>query len=210
MLKYLRSFPKIMKFELLNSLIDKFVSFPGVGRKTAERYAFHVLDMKIEDTEELISSIRELKERVRNCRQCNNLTQNELCDICNNSNRDNSLLCVVEEPKDLMAIERAGCFKGKYFVLLGALSPLDGVGVEDIKLDQLYNYVKSNPGIEEIIVSTGADAEGESTAHYIIRMLKPLGRMVSRIGMGLPVGADLEFIDRNTLQEAFKGRRKSG
>jgi len=198
-----------MKFELLNNLIDKFVKFPGVGRKTAERYVFHVLDMKTKDVEELIISIKNIKERVRNCKQCNNLTQNELCDICSNDRRDASLLCVVEEPKDLIAIEKAGCFHGKYFVLLGALSPLDGVGVEDIKLNELYRYVKSDSNIKEVIISTDADAEGESTAHYIMKLLKPLGRKISRIGMGLPVGADLEFIDKNTLQEAFKGRRES-
>ncbi|MDP8254010.1 MAG: recombination mediator RecR [Candidatus Kaelpia aquatica] len=197
-----------MKFELLNSLIEKFVKFPGVGRKTAERYAFHVLDMKSNEVDDLVDSMKYLKERVSNCKQCNNLTEDNLCDICKNGSRDSSLLCVVEEPKDLMSIEKAGCFKGKYFVLLGALSPLDGVGIEDIKLNELFCYVKSNFAIKEIIISTDADAEGESTAHYIMKLLKPLGRKVSRIGMGLPVGADLEFIDRNTLQEAFKGRRE--
>ncbi|MDD5614481.1 MAG: recombination mediator RecR [Candidatus Omnitrophica bacterium] len=197
-----------MKFDLLYRLAEKFLEFPGVGRKTAERFAFHILNIDHSKVEELIDIIKLTKEKVKNCRICNNLTENEICSICCDNGRDSSVICVVEEPKDLIAIEKTGWFRGRYFVLLGSLSPLDGIGVDDIKINSLFEHVRSHPEIKEVIISTDADAEGESTAHYILKIIKPLNRKITRIGMGLPVGADLEFIDRNTLQEALKGRRE--
>jgi len=197
-----------MKTELLDKLIDSFLKFPGVGRKTAERFAFHVLNLESEKVHDLITSIQEVKNRIRHCRICNNLTEYEICDICQNDSRDSSIICVVEEPKDLIAIEKTGYYNGRYFILLGALSPLDGIGIEDVKIKELISHIKTHPEIKEIIISTDADAEGEATAHYLIEVFKPLKRKVTRIGLGLPVGADLEFIDRNTLEQALKGRRE--
>lgn len=199
-----------MKTDLLNRLVEKFADFPGVGRKTAERFAFYILNMQASKIEELISIIIELKSKIKNCPICNNLTENEICDICRDETRDKSLLCIVEEPKDVRVIEQTGCYKGKYFVLLGALSPLEGIGEEDIKLKELINYVKLKPEIKEIIISTDADAEGEATAHYLVKILRPLRRKLTRIGFGLPVGAVLEFVDKNTLERAFSGRQELG
>ncbi len=194
--------------ELLDRLIDCFLKFPGVGRKTAERFSFHILNLEAEKAHDLITSIQEVKNKIRNCKICNNLTEDEICDICQNDSRDSSVICVIEEPKDLIAIEKTGYYRGRYFILLGALSPLDGIGIEDVKIEELISHIKAHPEIKEIIISTDADAEGEATAHYLIEVLKPLGRKVTRIGLGLPVGADLEFIDRNTLEQALKGRRE--
>lgn len=195
-----------MKTDLLNRLIEKFSNFPGVGKKTAERFAFHILNMPSDKVEELIEIIRRIKSKIKNCKICNNLTENEICSICGDENRDKSILCVVEETKDLRVIEQSGCYKGRYFVLLGVLSPLERRGVEDIKIKELLNYVKIHPEVKEIIISTDADGEGEATAYYLAKVLKPFGRKLTRIGFGLPVGADLEFVDKNTLEKALKGR----
>lgn len=198
-----------MKDDLLNKLVEKFSRFPGVGRKTAERFAYHIVNLQYSEVEELIEIVSEIKSRVKNCKLCNNLTQEELCTICQDSNRDQSLLCVVEEPKDLRAIEQTG-YRGRYFVLLGALSPLEGIKAEDLKIAQLLEHLKAHPEIKEIIISTNADAEGEATAHYLVKLLKPLGRKLTRIGFGLPLGADLEFVDKNTLEKALTARQEIG
>jgi recombination protein RecR len=197
-----------MKEEILNKLVEKFTTFPGVGRRTAERFAFHILSIKKEEAESLINCIREVKEKIRNCKICNNLTEEEVCSICKDERRDSSLLCVVEQPKDLMAIEKTASYNGKYFVLLGVISPLEGIGVKDIKIEELIEHVKGHPEIKEIIIATDADAEGEATANYLIKALRPFQRKITRIGMGLPIGADLEFVDRTTLQQALINRRE--
>ena len=197
-----------MKVELLNQLVEEFLKFPGVGRKTAERFAFHILNLESSKIQSLINSIQEVRDKIKNCKICNNLTEYEICNICQNGSRDNSIICVIEEPKDLIAIEKTGCYKGRYFALLGSLSPLDGIGINDIKVRELLIHLKGHPEIKEVIIATDADAEGAATAHYLIEVLKPLGMKVTRIGLGLPVGADLEFVDRNTLEEALKGRRE--
>ncbi len=197
-----------MKSEFLSKLVEKFADFPGVGRKTAERFAFYILNTDTNKVKDLINSIQEVKNRIRNCSICNNLTENDTCSICQNNSRDNLLLCIVEEPKDLMAIEKTGYYRGRYFILLGALSPLEGIGVNDVKLKELLAHIKDHPEIKEIIIATDADAPGEATAHYLSRILKEFKIKITRIGLGLPVGADLEFIDRNTLEAALKGRRE--
>ncbi|MDP8234014.1 MAG: recombination mediator RecR [Candidatus Saelkia tenebricola] len=197
-----------MKVELLNQLVEEFSKFPGVGRKTAERFAFHILNLESSKIQGLINSIQEVRDKIKHCKICNNLTEYEICNICQDSHRDNTIICIIEEPKDLIAIEKTGCYRGRYFVLLGALSPLDGIGIKDIKVKELLIHLKSHPEIKELIIATDADAEGAATAHYLADVLKPLEMKVTRIGLGLPVGADLEFIDRNTLEEALKGRRE--
>lgn len=197
-----------MKGEMLNKLVEKFTTFPGVGKRTAERFAFHILSMKKEEVESLINCIREVKEKIQNCKICNNLTEDEICSICKDGRRDPSLLCVVEQPKDLMAIEKTASYNGKYFVLLGVIAPLEGIGIKDIKIEELIAHVKGHPEIKEIIIATDADAEGEATANYLIKALRPFQRKITRIGMGLPIGADLEFVDRTTLQQALMNRRE--
>ncbi|OQX83090.1 MAG: recombination protein RecR [Candidatus Omnitrophica bacterium 4484_49] len=197
-----------MNLEILDKLIEKFSKFPGVGKRTAERFAFYILELNSQEVSEFVSLIQEIKNKVRNCKICNNLTQDEICSICKDPRRDSTLLCVVEEPRDILAIERTSVYNGKYFVLLGALAPLEGIGINDTKIGELVEYVKNHPEIKEIIISTDADMEGETTANYIFKLLKPLGRRITRIGVGIPLGADLEFVDKNTLEKALKFRKE--
>jgi recombination protein RecR len=197
-----------MSLEILDKLIDKFSKFPGVGRRTAERFAFYILELSPQEATEFVDVIKEIKTNIRNCKICNNLTQEEICPICEDPGRDSTLLCVVEEPRDILAIERTSAYNGKYFVLLGALAPLEGIGINDTKIKQLVQHVKNHPEIKEIIISTDADIEGETTANYIFKLLKPLKRKVTRIGVGIPLGADLEFVDKNTLEKALRFRKE--
>lgn len=197
-----------MALEILERLIEKFSKFPGVGKRTAERFAFYILELSSQDVSELISVIQEIKSRVRYCKICNNLSEEEVCSICKDPKRDSRILCVVEQPRDILAIERTSAYNGRYFVLLGALAPLEGIGVNDTKIQQLVKHVKNHPEIQEIIISTDADIEGETTANYIFKLLKPLGRKVTRIGVGIPLGADLEFVDKNTLEKALNSRKE--
>ncbi len=197
-----------MALKILETLIEKFSKFPGVGKRTAERFAFYILELSSQDVSELISVIQEIKSRVRYCKICNNLSEEEVCSICKDPKRDSRILCVVEQPRDILAIERTSAYNGRYFVLLGALAPLEGIGVNDTKIQQLVKHVKNHPEIEEIIISTDADIEGETTANYIFKLLKPLGRKVTRIGVGIPLGADLEFVDKNTLEKALNSRKE--
>ncbi len=190
----------------MQTLIKEFSKMPGIGPKSAERLAFYVLRAPREDTETLSRSVAEVKKSVIFCKACNNLSETELCQICQDQTRDKSSLCIVEEPNDVMAIEKTGQFKGKYFCLLGALSPLDGIGPKELGIDKLIERIKKQ-NIKEVIVATDSDDEGDTTALYLARVIKPLGVKITRIGYGIPVGSDLEYMDQATLIKALEGRR---
>lgn len=193
--------------KLIENLIERFSKLPGIGRRSAERMAFWLLNHPREDSDALAKSIVELKEGLRFCRICNNLSDTEICLVCSDTARDEQVICVVENPKDLLAIERSGSFKGHYHVLLGAISPADGCGPEDIKIAQLINRVKSED-IREVVIATDPDNEGEMTALYLIQELRPLGVKISRISVGLPMGSSLEFADMSTLGMSLTTRRE--
>jgi len=188
-------------------LIEAFQKLPGVGPKTAQRQTFFLLKRPADEVNELAEALRELKTRIRYCRECFNVTEEDPCRICRDPARDARVLCIVEEPNDLLALERTGEFRGRYHVLLGALSPLDGIGPEDIKVRELLTRLDA-PGIEEVILATNASVEGEATAIYLAKLLRPLGLRVTRIARGLPVGGDLEYADEVTLSKALEGRRE--
>jgi recombination protein RecR len=190
----------------LQSLIDELGRLPGIGPKSAQRIAFHLLKLPAADVERLSSSIIEAKERVRFCGRCFNVAETELCAICTDSRRDQTVLCVVEEARDVVAIEKTGEFRGRYHVLLGAISPIDGIGPEQLKIRELLTQLGSGD-VTEVIICTNPNIEGEATALYLARLLKPLGLVVSRIASGLPVGGDLEYADELTLGRALEGRR---
>jgi len=190
----------------MQTLVKEFAKMPGIGAKSAERLAFYVLRSPNEYAENLSKSISQVKKSIRFCNVCNNLSEEPTCQICQDSSRDKSILCVVEDPNDIMAIEKTGQFHGKYFCLLGALSPLDGIGPEELNIEKLVNRVKSE-GIKELIIATGSDDEGDTTALYLARLMKPLNVKITRIGYGIPVGSDLEYMDQATLIKALEGRR---
>lgn len=187
-------------------LIDKLTKFPGVGRRSAERIVNYILQAPKEDIKALSGAIDSVKENVRLCSVCNNLSEGEVCSICSNVRRRKDLVCVVEKPADVTAMEKAGRYEGVYHVLMGSISPLEGRGPDDLKLDGLYNRIKEG-NISEIIIATDADTEGETTAMYLTNVLKTLSVRVSRIGLGLPVGSNLEFADSETLFKAMESRR---
>lgn len=189
----------------LENLVDKFASLPGVGRKSAQRLAFHILSLPDEEAKAFASAILEAKSNVHCCPVCQNLTEGELCQICSGSSRDRSLVCVVSEPKDVLSIERGREYNGTYHVLHGVLSPMRHIGPDDIKIKELLIRVAQNE-IEEVIMATNPDTEGEATAMYISRLLKPFGIKVSRLAYGIPVGSNLEFADDATLIRAIEGR----
>jgi recombination protein RecR len=188
-------------------LIDELSKLPGVGNKTAQRLAFHILNMSQEDVEQLSSSITSAKKNVRYCQVCCNITDADTCSICSSPKRDGSLICVVEDPKDVVAMEKTREYKGLYHVLNGAISPMEGIGPEEIKIKELLRRVADND-ISEIILATNPNIEGEATAMYISRLLKPTGIKVTRIAHGVPVGGDLEYADEVTLMKALEGRRE--
>jgi recombination protein RecR len=190
----------------LQSLIDELGRLPGIGPKSAQRIAFHLLKLPAADVDRLSRSIIEAKERVRFCSRCFNVSEAELCGICIDSRRDQTVLCVVEEARDVVAIEKTGEFRGRYHVLLGAISPIDGIGPEQLKIRELLTQLGSGD-VTEVIICTNPNIEGEATALYLARLLKPLGLVVSRIASGLPVGGDLEYADELTLGRALEGRR---
>ncbi len=190
----------------VQSLIDELGRLPGIGPKSAQRIAFHLLKVPTEDATRLAFSITDAKARVRFCERCFNVADDVLCPICNDDSRDSSMLCVVEESRDIVAIERTGEFKGRYHVLLGAMSPLEGIGPEQLKIRELVARIDPE-GVQEIILCTNPNTEGEVTAMYLARLLKPIGLTVSRIASGLPVGGDLEYADELTLGRALEGRR---
>jgi recombination protein RecR len=190
----------------VQALIDELGRLPGIGPKSAQRIAFHLLKVPVDDATRLAHAITEAKARVRFCERCFNVADDVLCPICNDDTRDSSVLCVVEESRDIVAIERTGEFRGRYHVLLGAMSPLEGVGPEQLKIRELVARIDPE-GVQEIILCTNPNTEGEVTAMYLARLLKPIGLTVTRIASGLPVGGDLEYADELTLGRALEGRR---
>lgn len=188
-------------------LIEEFEKLPGIGHKTAQRLAFHILNTPKEKAEKLANAIIDAKSKIKYCSTCGNLTDSDLCALCSSQKRDESLICVVEDPRDVVAMERIKEFKGLYHVLHGAISPMDGIGPEDIKIKELLERIKDAP-IKEIIVATNPNIEGEATAMYISKLLKPLGIKITRIAHGIPVGGDLEYADEVTLSKALEGRRE--
>lgn len=191
---------------LIDELMSSLRCLPGIGPKSAQRIALHLLERDREGAERLSQSLHRAVEGVGRCQRCRTLTEQTQCGICANTRRDDSLLCVVETPADVLAIEQAGTFQGKYFVLLGHLSPIDGIGPEDIGVDQLLQLLQAEP-ITEVILATNPTVEGEATAFYISERAKHLGVTVSRIAHGVPLGGELEFIDGGTLAHAFSSRR---
>ena len=191
----------------VQALIDELGRLPGIGPKSAQRIAFHLLKLPADDVARLALSITDAKARVRFCTRCWNFADGELCPICLDDRRDATTLCVVEESRDIVSIEKTGEFRGRYHVLLGAMSPLDGVGPEQLKMKELFARLEPE-GVQEVIVCTNPNTEGEVTAMYLARMLRPFGIRVTRIASGLPVGGDLEYADELTLGRALEGRRE--
>ena len=180
---------------------------PGIGRKSAERLAYAVLGMPKDEAGSIAQAILDLKDSSRYCAVCNNITEEEVCGICRDERRDRAIICVVEEPSNILVLEKSGTFRGRYHALLGALSPLDGVGPEDLKIEGLMERLRAG-GVSEVIIATNPTVKGETTALYLAKLIKPLGIGVSRIAYGLPVGGDIEYADENTVQRALQGRRE--
>jgi len=191
---------------MIKILIKSFTKLPGVGNKTAQRFAYHLLERNREAGMELAKSLELAMTHVKNCKDCQTLTENDICSICADPDRDNSILCIVETPNDLNLIEESGIFKGKYFVLGGYLSPIDGITPEDLGLDILESKIKESE-IIEIILATNATIEGEVTAHFIKNMTKGLNLNVTRIAHGIPIGGELEYADSNTIAHALSDRK---
>jgi len=191
----------------LAKLVEQLQKLPGIGAKGAQRLAFHILKNPRDEAERLCDAIREVKERVTYCSTCNNITDQDPCVFCTNPSRDQRVICVVEEPQNVSVVEKTREFRGAYHVLMGALSPLHGVGPDDLKITGLLSRVAAG-GVEEIILATNPTVEGEATALYLARLLKPLGVRVTRIAMGIPVGSDLEYADEVTMTRAMEGRRE--
>lgn len=191
----------------IEKLIEQLTKFPGVGRRSAARMADYILQAPKEEALALAGAIIKVKENVRQCKVCNNLSEAELCAVCNDLRRNKEIICVVENPQDIEAIEKAGNYTGAYHVLMGAISPLDGKGPQDLKIESLMSRLKNNH-VKEIIIATDADTEGQITALYLTRALKPTGIKISRIGLGLPVGGNLEYSDPTTLSHALDSRKE--
>ena len=192
----------------LNKLINEFSKLPGIGGKTAQRLAFHVLSLTDREAEALAESIMEAKHALHYCDVCGNLTDKEKCGICSDDSRDKTVICVVETPQDVMAMERIREYHGLYHVLHGAISPAEGIGPADINLKSLIERLQSSNEVNEVIIATNPNIEGEATAMYVARLLKPAGIKVTRIAHGIPVGGDLEYADEVTLLKAIEGRRE--
>ncbi len=191
----------------LENLVDKFESLQGIGHKSAQRAAYQVLDMSVEDAESFAKAIVDAKKKIRYCKICCNLTDDELCPICKDDSRDKKTICVVEDPRDVFALERTNEFNITYHVLHGAISPLSGVGPDQLRIKELLARVGDGV-VQEVIMATNPTVEGEATAMYISRLLKPLGIKVTRLAYGVPVGGDLEYADEVTLSRAIEGRRE--
>jgi len=190
----------------VTKLIEELSKLPGIGRKSAQRLAFHILDMKGSDVVELAKAIVNAKKHTKHCQTCGNLTEGELCSICSSLKRDQSTICVVEDARDIAAMERTKEYKGVYHVLHGTISPLDGIGPDEINIKSLISRL--NADIAEVIIATNPTIEGEATAVYISRLIKPMGIKVTRIAHGIPVGGDIEYADEVTLMRAMEGRRE--
>lgn len=191
----------------LQALIECYKMLPGIGEKNAERLAFATLKFDEEQTEIFSKSIKEVKEKIKKCETCNNLTEEDKCEICKDSNRNSEVLCVVENTKNLILFEKANIFNGKYHVLEGLISPLEGINPEDIKINQLINRIK-NEKIKEVILALTPSIEGETTSAYILKLLEGLDVSVTKIASGIPVGADMEYLDPLTIARAMEGRNK--
>jgi len=191
----------------VQELIDELGRLPGIGPKSAQRIAFHLLKASPDDANRLAHAIREAKEKVRFCERCFNVTEGPLCSLCTDDRRDATVVCVVEDARDIVAIEKTGEFHGRYHVLLGAISPIDGIGPDQLKVRELLHRLGPE-GVREVILCTNPNIEGEATAMYLARLLRPLGLRVTRIASGLPVGGDLEYADELTLGRALEGRRE--
>jgi recombination protein RecR len=196
-----------MEQGIIENLINELTKLPGIGRKTAQRLAFFILTMSEEDAKGISKAISEVKDRARFCRECFNITGNEICGICSSSVRDREKICVVEEPSNILVIERSKSFDGLYHVLLGALSPIDGFTPDKLKMNELVERVRRN-SIKEVIIATNPNTKGEMTAQYIRELLKPFPVRVTRIAYGLPIGGDIEFADEVTLGKSLEGRRE--
>lgn len=190
----------------LSKLIEEFARLPGVGRKTAQRFAFHVLDMNDSEVEEFSKALIEAKKLTKFCEICGNLSEDEKCNICSNIKRDQTTICVVEDVKDILAMERAKEYSGVYHVLHGTIAPLNGIGPEELNIKSLLSRLSED--INEVILATNATIEGEATAMYLARLIKPMGVKVTRIASGIPIGGDIEYTDVVTLQRALEGRRE--
>lgn len=191
----------------IQELIDELSRLPGIGPKSAQRLAFHLVKAPPEESRRLAEAVVGAKERISFCRECGNVAEGDLCRICRDEGRDRTVLCVVEEPKDVATIERAAVVKGRYHVLGGAISPLDGIGPEDLRVQELLDRVERD-GVVEVIIATNPNLEGNATAMYVAALLKPLGVKVTRLASGLPVGGDLEYADEVTVSQALEGRRE--
>ena len=190
----------------IQDLIDELGRLPGIGPKSAQRIAFHIIQSERVDISRLVEVLRTVKERVKFCTECGNITEEDLCKICRDPRREKNAICVVEESKDVIAIEKTREFRGKYHVLGGAISPIDGIGPENLRIRELMVRL-GDTEIQEVIIATDPNLEGEATATYLARLIKPLGLKISRLASGLPVGGDLEYADEVTLGRAFEGRR---
>ena len=191
----------------LTRLVEQLQKLPGIGAKSAQRLAFHVLRTPREDAERLCQAIRDVKDRVTYCTTCNNITDVDPCALCGDPGRDHRIICVVEEPQNVSVVDRTGGFRGVYHVLMGAISPLQGVGPDDLKIKGLLARIDAG-GVEEVILATNPTVEGEATAIYLARLLKPLGLRVTRIATGIPVGSDLDYADDLSVGKAMDGRRE--
>ncbi|MCK5287238.1 MAG: recombination protein RecR [Thermodesulfovibrionia bacterium] len=196
-----------MSIGIVERLINEMMKLPGIGRKTAQRLSFFIMGMPEEDALSIAKAIIELKEKARFCKFCFNITDEEVCSLCTDPSRDRSRICVVEEPSNLIVIEKTKTYLGLYHVLLGALSPIDGITPEKLKINELVHRVNKG-GITEIILATNPNTKGETTATYISQLLKPLGTKITRIAYGLPIGGDIEFADEVTLSKAMEGRKE--
>ena len=193
--------------ESMLQLIESFSRLPGVGKRTAERFALYVLSAGREQVDEMSRLLLKVNAHIHYCQACFNLSEDKICHICSDASRDHALLCVVQEPKDVIAIEKSGDFSGVYHVLMGALSPLEGIGPKDIRIKELFQRLKEG-GFREVVLATPSDSEGDATASYLTRQLKPLKLKVTRIAHGVPVGSSLEFVDKASLSRAFKHRQE--
>lgn len=193
--------------ESIDKLIEALIKFPGIGRRSAERIVGYILNAPAGEIKNLTEAISKAKENVRFCRICNNLSEQETCKVCQDSRRRKDIVCIVEKPSDVTAIEKAGNFSGVYHVLLGSISPLEGMGPADLKIDGLIQRVKQD-SVKEVIIATDADTEGETTALYLTKLIKPTGVKLTRIGVGIPMGSNLEYADSSTLNKALESRRE--
>jgi len=189
------------------NLIEELSKLPGVGPKTAQRLAFYILKAAPDDAKKLARAIDEVKDKIRFCEECFNVTDRTRCEFCSDPGRDRTIICVVEEPRDIVALEKTGEYKGLYHVLQGAISPIDGIGPDDIRVKELLKRLSEND-VREVVIATNPNIEGEATAMYIAKLVKPLGVRATRIASGLPVGGDLEYADEVTLGRALEGRRE--